>query len=1354
MLAVTGRSIRRWGPRIACAIGAVAALLLSAPLSAQSYHIRNYSIDDGLGASQVWSIYQDRRGVMWFGTTNGVTRYDGHSFRTIGLRDGLPDPLVRTILEAPDGSLWFGTNAGVALYDGKTIRAFTEADGLGKGPVWSSTVDAYGHIWFATQEGGVSVFDGKAFHSFAEREGLAAGFIYSIYSDSKGDLWTGTREGSVTRFSPRSDGTISQVRIYRAGEGLPRSPVRAITEDRDGNIYFGTRGAGVVRFDGTSFTQFGKGETLPGADVYALTMSSRGELVVGMVDGGVAICGAPKLDVCRWIGKKNGLNVNGVYSLFEDREQTLWIGLNNGLAKLLTESFLNFGDHDGLVSSTIHSIVPEASGDVWIGTSEGITRLRATGHRDQPWATTNLTMAEGLPSNGVWDVVRTRDGTILVGTRGGLAKLRDGRVERVYTKADGLPDDFVDDVFEDSNGFLWVGTSAGVAKLDLRGPKPVVQRFTMAEGVSSNVVYCVAEDHEGRIWMATATNGVDVWDGRRFRNYSLQQGLESKAVNEVYVSSDGTVWAGTSGGGLAKFDRANDRFVSFGAAAGLTSDSVAATLEATDGMLWLGTSGGVFIFDPKLGGGRVVRHLTKQSGLAGNEMLMNGALAFDTDGNVWMGFSQGATLYRLGQDVRTKVQSPPAMIDRVVIGSTGRALAVPFAAWDATGALDWIGDGIELAWSENRVVVHFRGLSYDDERDVRYQYQLVGFDSDWSVETAVPFKEYTNLDPGNYTFQVRARSREGGWSAETSQFSFVVLAPWWMTIWARLLALLLVAIFVFAYARLRTRRVERTNRALQALVEERTEELKEYSRRLESHARELQTANERSLEANRTKSRFLATMSHELRTPLNSIIGFSEILNERLAVRVGARELGFLRNILDSGHHLLNLINNLLDLSKIEAGRMEVHAEPILLVELISSVRSVLVGMASRKGIEVVANVDDSVPVIFVDGPKVRQILYNLVSNAIKFSPDKGRVEIEACALDAGSSPLTVDSVKLTVRDEGAGIPRELQEMIFEEFRQTDEGSVLPGGTGLGLAIVRKLVEIQGGVVGVESESGKGSLFRVVLPVEITAHHFETREVAAQSDGGARPTVLIVEDDAEFRAQLVEQLDQAGYATVWLGRGEDALKTAEELQPSVIMLDVMLPGIDGWEVLRRLKASARVGAVPVVIVTAAANHELGIALGADDVLTKPVDGRRLLARVRQLAPTEASDGGATVLVIDDDAGVHAIVRASVAPAGYQVISAESGETGLELASTLAPSVIVLDLMMPEINGFEVATRLQHDPATASIPLLVLTSMDLTAADRARLAGKMSALLSKGNARPATLLDTIRRLERRKGRIEN
>ncbi|MGK2855662.1 MAG: two-component regulator propeller domain-containing protein, partial [Thermoanaerobaculia bacterium] len=1135
MIEAAGRAKGRGSPRIALAVIAVFVLLAAAaPLIAQSFHIRNYSIDDGLAASQVWSIYQDRRGVMWFGTTHGVTRFDGHTFNTIGLRDGLPDPLVRTIVETPEGNLWFGTNSGVALYDGKTVRAYTDADGLGIGPVWSSAIDVYGHVWFATQEGTVTVFDGKSMRSFSGRDGLPAGFFYSLFSDSKGDLWIGTREGDVVRFSPRSDGSISQVRIYAAGQGLPRSAVRAIAEDREGNLYFGTRGSGVVRFDGTDYTQYLKGEALPGSDVYALMVNSRGELVVGTVDGGVAICDVPAMDACRWIGRRNGLNVNGVYSLFEDRERTLWIGLNNGLAKLLTESYLNFGDRDGLVSSTVHSVIPDASGDIWVGTTEGISRLRATSRRDMPWEITNLTTAEGLPSNGVWDLVRSRDGSIWAGMRAGLARIRGGRVERVFTEADGLPDSFVDDVIEDSKGYLWLGTSGGAARLDLSGPKPEVQRFTMAEGVSSNIVYCLAEDRDGRIWMATATSGIDVWDGRRFRNYSVQQGLESKAVNEVFVSSSGTIWAGTSGGGLARFDPSADRFVSYGVEAGLTSDTVAAIVEGGDGNLWLGTSNGIFEFDPRQRGGRVVRHLTKQSGLAGNEVLMNSALAFDARGSIWMGFSHGLTLYRLGEEAPSMAPPPTAMVDRVVVGGGARVLVAPFTAASAADGGDWLRDSFELPWSENRVVVHFRGPAFNDERDVRYQYQLVGFDADWSPETPVPFKEYTNLDAGSYTFRVRARNREGAWSADPAQLRFVVLPAWWMTLWARMLGLVLLGLLVIVFTRLRTRQVERRNRELQAIVDERTEELKDYSTRLEKHARELQAANERSVEASRTKSRFLATMSHELRTPLNSIIGFSEILNERLAPRVAGRELGFLRNILDSGHHLLNLINNLLDLSKIEAGRMEVHAEPILLVELISSVRSVLVGMASRKGINVVANVADDVPVVYVDGPKVRQILYNLVSNAIKFSPDEGRVDVDAVRLDADASPLGVDSVKITVSDHGVGIQPELQQLIFEEFRQTDEGSVMPGGTGLGLAIVRKLVEIQGGIVDVASSPGEGSVFRVVLPVEIVAHHFETQEIVAGGEGGVHPTVLIVEDDVAFRDQLVGHLERAGYSTLCL----------------------------------------------------------------------------------------------------------------------------------------------------------------------------------------------------------------------------
>ncbi|MCM2270747.1 MAG: ATP-binding protein, partial [Thermoanaerobaculia bacterium] len=401
------------------------------------------------------------------------------------------------------------------------------------------------------------------------------------------------------------------------------------------------------------------------------------------------------------------------------------------------------------------------------------------------------------------------------------------------------------------------------------------------------------------------------------------------------------------------------------------------------------------------------------------------------------------------------------------------------------------------------------------------------------------------------------------------------------------------------------------------------EELQRLAAELDSRSRELAEANLRAQEANRAKSQFLANMSHELRTPLNSIIGFSEILGERLDGQIEPRLAKFQQNILTSGKHLLSLINDILDLSKIEAGKMELVFEPLSLGDLVRGVESVMHSIAAQRTIHLASDVEAGLPPLVADAPRIKQTLYNLVSNAVKFSPEGSTVSVRARALAAAASPLGVPSVTLEVEDRGIGIRREDQALIFDEFRQVDGRTTRNlGGTGLGLALVKRFVELHGGVVAVESEVGRGSVFRVVLPVDATAVEprraagepvsfgFELARAAdalAESDG---PLVLVAEDDGDFYASLAADLRAAGYRVRRAVRGDEALEMVTLERPSAIVLDLVLPVRDGWEVLKQLKASRHTADIPVLIVSVVSDHELGLALGADDYFLKPLDRRR------------------------------------------------------------------------------------------------------------------------------------------------
>ena len=503
-------------------------------------------------------------------------------------------------------------------------------------------------------------------------------------------------------------------------------------------------------------------------------------------------------------------------------------------------------------------------------------------------------------------------------------------------------------------------------------------------------------------------------------------------------------------------------------------------------------------------------------------------------------------------------------------------------------------------------------------------------------------------------------------------------------------------------------------------------------------ANELAEANRRIQDADRLKSQFLANMSHELRTPMNSIIGFSEILAERLDGKIEPKHVGFLRHILASGQHLLGIINDILDLSKIEAGKMEIYPEFFDVKPIIDGVCDMMRGMSKGEP-NIVLDVPADLPQIETDLAKFKQVLFNLLSNAIKFSPAGAPVTI-AARCDAAH-------VTVSVRDEGIGIDTEHHEVIFQEFRQVDGSARREfGGTGLGLALVKKFVELQGGRVAVESTPGHGSTFSFTLPVRSRAA-VVTR--APEIDGAIADHVLVIEDDANAYELIAAALGSAGYLSIRARHGEEALKLARESRPVAVTLDLVLPGVDGWEVLKRLKSDELTRTIPVVIISMIENRELGVALGADDYFIKPVDRDRLLQRLREITTRDGSGTKPRLLLIDDDAGVHALLDEELTRLGYTIDNAYSGEDGLRAALAIAPDVIILDLMMPGMSGFEVAESLKDNPHTANIPILVLTSKELTAADRDDLQSKVTSFVQKGKSAREQLVREIRRLEQRR-----
>jgi CheY-like chemotaxis protein len=491
--------------------------------------------------------------------------------------------------------------------------------------------------------------------------------------------------------------------------------------------------------------------------------------------------------------------------------------------------------------------------------------------------------------------------------------------------------------------------------------------------------------------------------------------------------------------------------------------------------------------------------------------------------------------------------------------------------------------------------------------------------------------------------------------------------------------------------------------------------------------------------ANRLKSEFLASMSHELRTPLNAIIGFSDLLAEQKTGALSAKQQRFVGHIQQGARHLLSLINDILDLSKVEAGRLELNRENLPVASVLAEVLTSIRPAAITKNIQVQSSIGPDVTA-YADRVRFKQILYNLLSNAVKFTPEGGRVWVDGSERRG--------RVTVSVSDTGLGIPVEEQQAIFDAFHQV--GTTTRGvkeGTGLGLAITKRLVEEHGGRIWVESEPGQGTRLSFTVQAGRTLQSEAAAGVEAQAPepfpSRDRPLVLVVDDELPERELMASWLEPEGYGIVMAGSSHEALAKAAELTPDAITLNMLMPGRGGWDTLYELKKIPATAKIPVIIVTVVDEPKIGIALGAAEYLVKPVDKLVLIDAIRRyIGP--GSNGPAKVLVVDDEAGARELLKETLESNGYIAVLTSSGKAALEVLETVPVNAILLDLIMPEMDGFEMLVRVKENPVLRNIPILVLTAKELTEVEIETLRHQTIGLFQKGRDWKKELLTELRR----------
>jgi len=505
---------------------------------------------------------------------------------------------------------------------------------------------------------------------------------------------------------------------------------------------------------------------------------------------------------------------------------------------------------------------------------------------------------------------------------------------------------------------------------------------------------------------------------------------------------------------------------------------------------------------------------------------------------------------------------------------------------------------------------------------------------------------------------------------------------------------------------------------------------------------QLRHSQQQALAATEAKSQFLANMSHELRTPLNAIIGYSEMLEEEAQDAGNEQFVADLEKIHGAGKHLLALINDILDISKIEAGKMELYLETFDLKTMLDDIVATTRLLVQKKSNTLVVQMSPDLGAMRGDLTKVRQALFNLLSNASKFT-ERGTITLTA-ARESGSDG---GWIVLKVTDTGIGMTREQLGRMFQAFSQADSSTVRKyGGTGLGLAITRHFCRMMGGDVTVASEAGAGSTFTLRLPAEVRdpAREFDTDQLAADLLPKEGNTVLVVDDDPSARDLLKRFLNKEGFHVECAANGPDAINAAKNIRPKAITLDVMMPGMDGWAVLTKLKEEPLVADIPVIMLTIVDDKHFGHALGATEYLTKPVDRDRLSVVIHKLIDPSSPR---KVLVVDDDPAVREMLVRTLDRQHWEVSTAEDGRAALDLMATHTPDLILLDLMMPRMDGFEFVSELRKHKEWRSIPIVVITAKTLTKEDRLSLQGHVQKVLQKGDFSLEALLAELREIVR-------
>lgn len=1210
------------------------------PSAKINYRFDHIAENYGLCDPHVFSVFQDSYGFMWFGTGSGLSKYDGNRCKS------------------------YLINAGTPMLSGETVFAMHE--------------DSSGNLWVGTTTGGLYRYirEMDLFKQYLQdprsSKSLGNNSVFSLYMDRDSTLWVGCAEGVLNKYIQKTD-SFEQIDLLRGRPQHSWNYITAITEDLNGNLWLGTNETGLVRLHKESgeMTWFqydvSNDQSISGNSVWSLLVDADGELWVGTKHNGLNHFNSAQGGFDRFLHdseNENSLSNNSVLSIIEDASGILWIGTEHGGLNRFDKRnkvFMSYQADDrdphSICDNTIWQVFEDHAGVIWLATeNSGLSKFDYK-KRGVHSFHSHSDRADFMSHKSVWSLLEDVNGDLWIGTFRGLNRFdreKDRFISYLHDPEDSnsLSMDQIQSLMEDSRGNLWVGTAFGGLNLYNRagdnfthypfdtlnaqgidgsrvdamieiadsvyllGTDAGLVQFNPFTGVIKRyreeiIVRSMYRDDKNGIWVGSQGCGLfhsvegemtfsEVFDDPELRNQSVFSIVESAAnpAELLFGLSNGLLILDRQTGNLRHVSRKSSN-VKF--------DYVASAFDDQRGNIWMAANKGLYVIDRK---SWAIRELGPDDGV--ENMQFNARAGFrNKQGKIYFGGVDGFTEFHPDSIIENHVP-PQLMLTGLKINNQTVAIGPQSPLRENIN----ICEKIILHHNQRNIQLEFSALHYSHPPTNQYKYRLFPFEQAWhqgNNRTAT----YTNLDPGNYTFQFSGSNNDGVWATEAGTLFIQVLPPWWRTIWAYLIYLTITISVARLLYQLRISRL-----------------------RLQHQVEMEHLAAERLQETDKLKSKFFANISHEFRTPLTLILGF---VHKLLAVQRDKDQTQDLNMIGKQAKRLLELVTQMLDLARLENNTLTLKAKQRNVVPLIGALVHSFSSLADLKDIHLSCHTECEEIEVFTDKGVLLKIINNLLSNALKFTPAGGQVEVIISF--AAHSPLSDQgALRIDVIDSGPGIPPDQLERVFDRFyRLEDNESAQVEGTGIGLSLVKELVELHHGSVEIESQNCEGTAVSVHLP--LGSDHLEAGEIVEedsdpdgdawiandarpeelsiqipQSRGSAASRLLIVEDNSDVRALIRSYLDRE-YRCYEAADGIEALKLIQQFHPDLVISDVMMPRMDGNLLCKKIKNDEQTSHIPIILLTAKADKESkleGLGTGADDYLTKPFEAEELQLRVHNL----------------------------------------------------------------------------------------------------------------------------------------